>query len=126
MAAIKSSHTEPERRMAAVLRSAGVRYVRNDRSLPGTPDFVLPELDAAVFVHGCWWHGHSCKRGSRTPKSNRAYWVEKVERNRRRDRRVSRQLRILGYSVWTVWECQLREGRLPVRLAGFLMRGTCQ
>lgn len=111
--------------MGELLHSFGLRFICNDQSLPGTPDFVLPKMDAVVFVHGCWWHGHGCERGRRTPKTNRAYWAGKVERNRRRDRRVARELRVLGFSVWTVWECQLRQATLPTRLANFLRRGPC-
>jgi len=116
MAAVKSRDTGPELLVARLLRQAGIRYRRDVRRLPGRPDFLLIDAHIVLFVHGCWWHGHSCRRGQRTPKNNRAYWVAKLERNGRRDRRVARQLRESGYSVWTLWECQLRQSRLPTRL----------
>lgn len=116
MAAVKSKGTTPERHMARLLRREGVRFRQNARALPGTPDFVLPAARLAIFVHGCWWHGHTCKRGSRVPRTNRAYWINKVQRNQRRDARAARALRHMGYSVWTVWECRLTPDALPARL----------
>lgn len=115
MAAVKSRDTTPELQVAAELRRRRVRYRRDVQRLPGRPDFVLQDAPVAILVHGCFWHGHHCKRGARTPKNNRTYWQAKIARNRRRDRRVARELRTLGYSVWTVWECQLKHG-LPKRL----------
>jgi DNA mismatch endonuclease (patch repair protein) len=127
MAAVKSRDTTPELLVAKLLRAAGVRHRRDVRSLPGRPDFVMKRRDGAplaLFVHGCWWHGHDCHRGARVPRTNRAYWLAKVARNRRRDRRVARELRSLGYSVWTVWECRLKGGTLPVRLLAMLAENT--
>ena len=113
--------------VATLLAELRVRYRRDAVDLPGRPDFVVaPQHEAAerlaLFVHGCWWHGHACPRGARVPKSNRDYWVAKITRNRRRDRRVATELRKLGWSVWTVWECQLRDKRLLGRLASRLKR----
>lgn len=116
MAAVKSRDTGPELLVAKLLRQAGVRYRRDVARLPGRPDFLLIDAEMVLFVHGCWWHAHDCPRGQRTPNTNRDYWVAKIGRNRRRDRRVARQLRARGYSVWTVWECQLKRGALPRRL----------
>ncbi|MEN1679775.1 MAG: very short patch repair endonuclease [Planctomycetota bacterium] len=116
MAAVKSRDTGPELLVARLLRQAGIRYRRDVRRLPGRPDFLLIDHGIALFVHGCWWHGHNCPRGDRQPKSNRDYWLAKLARNRRRDRRVARELRRRGYSVWTLWECRLKSGRLPARL----------
>lgn len=126
MRAVKARDTTPELLVAKLLRAAGVRPRRDVRTLPGRPDFVMKDRDGeplALFVHGCWWHGHGCARGARVPKSNRAYWLAKVARNRRRDRRVARELRALGYSVWTLWECRLRGGPLPTRLLRRLQGG---
>ncbi|MEO1498428.1 MAG: DNA mismatch endonuclease Vsr [Planctomycetota bacterium] len=127
MRAVKSRDTGPELLVATLLDELRVRYRRDAVDLPGRPDFVVePQHEdkerLAVFVHGCWWHGHDCPRGARVPKSNRDYWVAKITRNRRRDRRVATELRKLGWSVWTVWECQLRDKRLPGRLASRLKR----
>ncbi|MEM6328666.1 MAG: very short patch repair endonuclease [Planctomycetota bacterium] len=116
MAAVKSRDTGPELLVAKLLRQAGIRFRRDVSRLPGRPDFLLHRAGAVLFVHGCWWHGHDCRRGQRTPKTNREYWQAKIARNRRRDRRVARELRARGYAVWTVWECSLKSGRLPTRL----------
>jgi DNA mismatch endonuclease (patch repair protein) len=121
MARVKSQDTNPERLVAERLRAAKVRFRRNVKSLPGRPDFYIPHAEIVIFVHGCWWHGHDCPRGDRTPQSNRDYWLAKIDRNRRRDRRVARELRAAGYSVWTLWECRLNEA-LPKRLMQKLQR----
>lgn len=121
MRAVRSRDTRPELAVAALLGQAGVRFRRDVRGLPGRPDFVLPGLRIVVFVHGCWWHAHGCPRSLRVPKTNRAYWLAKIARNKSRDRRVARELRDLGYSVWRVWECRLSQG-LPPRLRGELAR----
>lgn len=115
MRAVKSRDTGPELRVAKLLRTAGIRHRRDVARLAGRPDFLLTEARIALFVHGCFWHGHTCARGARVPKNNRDYWLAKIARNRRRDRRVARELRAAGYGVWTLWECQLEQG-LPTRL----------
>ncbi len=140
MRAVKGRDTGPELLVAALLDELDVAYLREVAELPGKPDFVISgrgrvitgrggvitgrsrvvekrrRQPLVIFVHGCWWHAHDCPRGARIPKSNRAYWTAKIDRNRRRDRRVTNELRALGYSVWTVWECRLKSGRLPPRL----------
>jgi DNA mismatch endonuclease (patch repair protein) len=123
MRAVKGRDTGPELRVAALLDELGVRHRREVVELSGKPDFVIEmrgRQSLAIFVHGCWWHAHDCPRGARMPKTNRAYWTAKIDRNRRRDRRVAGELRALGYSVWTVWECRLKSGRLPPRLVARL------
>ena len=80
---------------------------------------ILPELKVAVFVHGCFWHGHRCRRGRRLPATRREYWLPKLARNKERDRRARRRLRAAGWRVVTVWECWTREAEgLRERLAG--------
>lgn len=116
MAAVKSRDTAPELLVARLLREAGIRYRRDVARLPGRPDFLLVEHRVALFVHGCWWHGHACRRGSRLPKTNRDYWTQKISSNRRRDRRVAGELRSRGYAVWTLWECRLKRSGLPPRV----------
>jgi DNA mismatch endonuclease (patch repair protein) len=87
----------------------GGRYRLNRADLPGKPDLVLPGRRLAIFVHGCFWHGHDCARGARTPKANRDYWVAKIARNRRRDGAAREQLHGRGWRVETIWECELRD-----------------
>ena len=120
MAAVKSRDTKPERMVSAILRAEKIRYVQNAQNLSGKPDFLLPGARMVIFVHGCWWHGHDCKRGDRKPKTNRTYWINKISGNMRRDRRVARQLRAAGYCVWTVWECRLQGEGLSRRLLNVL------
>src|SRR5712692_8765186 len=105
MRAVKGRDTTPERRVASTLRAMGIRFRGQAADLPGSPDFVLSDLRVALFVQGCFWHGHSCR--ARTPRTNRAYWVTKIARNRQRDRRVRRMLNRLGWTVVVVWECRI-------------------
>jgi DNA mismatch endonuclease (patch repair protein) len=110
MAKIRSRDTGPERAARSLLRAAGVRFRMHRGSLPGTPDIVIPTRRIAVFVHGCFWHRHvGCSRAT-TPSTRAAFWRKKFAANIRRDRRVARQLRALGWRVFTVWECDLERG----------------
>ena len=93
-----------EVRMAKLLRKHSLNGWRRHYRVPGTPDFCWPGLKLALFVDGCFWHGCACRRA---PKSNQAFWDAKIAENRRRDRRVSRHLRKLGWSVLRVRECLL-------------------
>jgi len=124
MRAVKSSDTAPERAVRAAVCALGYgrRYRLNGR-LPGKPDLVFTALRKVVFVHGCFWHGHDCKRGARRPKDNAAYWTQKIARNRARDAASLRALRDEGWSALVVWECETRDaGALAVRLGRFLRR----
>lgn len=108
MRAVKSGDTKPELALRKALHALGYRYRLHVKDLPGKPDLVLPKYRTVIFVHGCFWHGHSCKRGARVPKSNIDYWVEKIARNKARDRKNAAALRKLGWRVITLWECQLK------------------
>lgn len=83
----------------------GFRMRYNAPYLPGKPDIAIHALKIAIFVHGCFWHGHGCKRGTRVPKTNTEYWTAKIARNRARDRRNAATLRRAGWTVVTLWEC---------------------
>lgn len=109
MAQVKSTGTTPERTLRKLLTELGVRYRLHRKDLPGTPDIVMPGRRLAIFVNGCFWHGHDCPRGSRVPKANRDYWLAKVERNRARDLRNLRALEEAGWRAETVWECETRD-----------------
>jgi DNA mismatch endonuclease (patch repair protein) len=106
MRSIGASGTAPERVALAAARQLGLRPTINARDLPGTPDLVLRSRRIAIFVHGCFWHSHRCRRG-RLPATRRDFWKLKLERNRARDRRVSRKLRAMGWRVVVVWECEI-------------------
>jgi len=123
MRAVKSRDTGPERAVRAAACAIGYarRYRLNGGKLPGKPDLVFAAMRKAVFVHGCFWHGHDCKRGAREPKHNAAYWRAKIARNRARDAETLRALKRAGWSALVVWECETRDERaLQRRLAAFL------
>jgi DNA mismatch endonuclease (patch repair protein) len=121
MRAVKPQDTAPEIAVRKMARQFRHRPRLNDATLPGSPDLVFPALKKAIFVHGCFWHGHSCMRGHRVPKTNRDYWINKVSRNRRRDRLATHALRQLGWECLVIWECTTRDTtKLSARLRGFL------
>lgn len=105
MSRIKSRDTKPELIVRKYLYARGYRYRKNFKRLPGTPDIVLKKYGVAIFIHGCFWHGHDTHM--RLPKSNVEFWQKKIERNRARDIRDRVALKKLGWAVITVWECQL-------------------
>ncbi|HEY3798938.1 MAG TPA: DNA mismatch endonuclease Vsr [Caulobacteraceae bacterium] len=123
MRRVKGRGTGPERQVRALLWGLGARYRLNRADLPGKPDIVLPGRRLAIFVHGCFWHGHDCARGARVPKANRDYWVAKVGRNRARDAASNAALTAGGWRVETVWECELKDRpALEARARGWLAR----
>lgn len=107
MSRIRSRNTKPELLVRRYLYANGFRYRVNVKTLPGTPDIVLRKYQTVVFIHGCFWHSHSCMAG-RLPKSNTEFWRKKLERNQVRDRVVREQLRMMGWKTIIVWECQLK------------------
>jgi DNA mismatch endonuclease (patch repair protein) len=111
MKRVRRSDTKPEVTLRKALHLLGFRYVIGDKRLPGTPDLVFPKYKAAVFVHGCFWHGHECRQG-RSPSSNTHYWGEKIPANQARDAQKAGALKDLGWRVFTVWECELRPSRI--------------
>ncbi len=121
MRAVKSKNTGPELLVRHLLHANGYRYRLHAKNLPGCPDLVFPGRKKIVFIHGCWWHGHDCTRGSRIPNTNTDYWIKKVVRNRARDLASRRQLQSDGWRVLALWECELRdEGSVLKRLVQFL------
>ena len=109
MRAVKGKNTKPEITLRKALFTRGFRYRLNVKDLPGKPDLVFPKYRAAIFVNGCFWHGHDCKRGARTPKTNRDYWIAKIARNQERDKAALSALAELGWRTLTIWECELRD-----------------
>ena len=109
MRRVKGRDTSPELAVRRMLWRLGARYRLHRKDLPGHPDIVMPGRRLAVFVHGCFWHGHDCARGARVPKQNRAYWEAKVGRNRARDAANLERLQALGWRILTVWECELKD-----------------
>ena len=112
MAAIRGKNTKPEIIVRKWLWREGFRYRVNDKKLPGKPDIVLPKYRVAIFINGCFWHGHEGCRYYTVPKSNTEFWTSKVARNKERDLKNTTLLREQGWAVWTIWECQLKNNTL--------------
>lgn len=106
MSQIRSKDTKPELAVRSLVHRMGYRFRLHARNLPGTPDLVFSSRRKAIFVHGCFWHGHACQKGRR-PQTRAAFWTEKIDNNRKRDRKSRRQLKKLGWSSLIVWECEV-------------------
>jgi DNA mismatch endonuclease Vsr len=121
MRRVKGKDTAPEMIVRRALTRLGARYRLHRKDLPGSPDIVMPGRRLALFVHGCFWHGHDCPRGARVPKQNRDYWTAKVGRNVARDARNREALATAGWRVVTIWECELKDrAGLEARLTELL------
>lgn len=123
MGAVKSRNTAPERNVRSLVCALGYarRYRLNGAKLPGKPDLVFSAMRKAIFVHGCFWHGHDCKRGARAPKDNAVYWRAKIARNVVRDHAALKTLHADGWRTLVIWECELRDrAAVASRLSAFL------
>jgi len=119
MSRIRGQHTAPEILVRSILHRLGYRFRLHRRSLPGCPDVVLPNLQVAIFVHGCFWHRHPGCKFAYTPKSRPEFWRKKFAENVIRDRRAKRRLNRLGWHIVVVWECQIGD---IAKLANRLLR----
>ena len=117
MSNIHSSGTKTEIRLCHILWLHGFRYRVNDKRLPGKPDIVLRKYRTAIFIHGCFWHGHKGCKNYTIPKTNTDFWTAKVARNQERDQEVWRQLEAKGWFVIIVWECELKKAVLDETIA---------
>jgi len=109
MASVGQKDTKPELRVRSFLHRRGLRYRLHAKDLPGKPDLVFPRFKTALFVNGCFWHGHqdqNCKL-ARTPKSNVSFWIKKIQTNRERDQKNWAHLKKMGWATIIVWECEL-------------------
>lgn len=121
MARIRSRDTAPEMAVRRIVRQLGYRFRSYRADLPGKPDLVFSRRRKAMFVHGCFWHGHSCRAGKNKPASNTAYWKAKLSKNMLRDRKNCAALKRLGWRVMVIWECQIgNSSRLRSRIERFL------
>jgi DNA mismatch endonuclease (patch repair protein) len=121
MRAVKSRDTAPELKVRALLRAFAPGYRLHRKDIPGNPDIAYIGRKQAIFVHGCFWHGHDCARGARAPKANADYWRAKIARNRARDEAHRARLGALGWRALTIWECELKEkNALERKLKAFL------
>jgi DNA mismatch endonuclease (patch repair protein) len=108
MRAIRSKDTVPELVVRRLVHGMGYRYRLHRNDLAGHPDLVFPSKRKVVFVNGCFWHGHGCRRGDVQPKTNASYWRAKIARNVQRDARSEAALRASGWDVLTIWECETK------------------
>lgn len=120
MSKVPQKGTKPEYIVRKFLFSNGFRYRVNVKKLPGSPDIVLSKYKTVIFVHGCFWHGHSCKYAN-LPVTNYDFWYDKIEKNKERDASKNQLLKDLGWNVFIVWQCELkntviREQRLEILL----------
>lgn len=123
MAAVHSKNTKPEMFVRRLTHEMGYRFRLHRAELPGTPDLVFPGKRKVIFVHGCFWHQHGCKRSSQIPKSNQSFWGPKLERNRARDAEYLKALRADGWDCLVLWQCELNKPtRIRSRISKFLER----
>jgi DNA mismatch endonuclease (patch repair protein) len=121
MRRVRAVDTGPEMTVRRLVHAMGFRYRLHCRELPGKPDLVFPRRKKIIFVHGCFWHSHSCRAGRNRPVTHKSYWMAKLERNRLRDRANRARLKRAGWDVLVVWECRLKDTeRLRGRLRRFL------
>jgi DNA mismatch endonuclease (patch repair protein) len=121
MRAVKSRDTAPERAVRALLRGFAPYYRLHRKDIAGNPDIAYIGRKRAIFVHGCFWHGHDCPRGARSPKANADYWRAKIARNRARDAAHQETLAAQGWRALIVWECELKDrAALEAKLRAFL------
>lgn len=116
MSMIRSKDTKPEILVRRYLFHAGFRFRVNVRKLPGTPDIVLRKYKTAIFINGCFWHGHEGCPEFRPPRTRTEWWEQKLRRNKERDERVRAQLTEMGWHTMVVWECQLKPDRRQATL----------
>ena len=107
MAAIHSKETKPEIEIRSALHKLGFRFRKNDKRYPGTPDILLPKYRACIFVNGCFWHGHNCRKNKKKPVTNVDFWREKINKNIERDKKEIFALQQEGWRVGIVWECSI-------------------
>jgi len=115
MRTVKSANTKPEIIVRKFLFLKGLRYRLHDKKLPGTPDIKLSKYKCAIFINGCFWHGHECRK-QLIPKSNVDFWEAKIAKNISRDENALKDLQKLGWKVITIWECELKKKELPETL----------
>ncbi|MFK0033575.1 very short patch repair endonuclease [Pseudomonas monteilii] len=108
MSNIKSKNTSPELTIRKALHSRGFRYRIHPAELPGKPDLLLPKFNTAIFIHGCFWHGHDCKY-FKIPKTRTEFWQKKINENKARDQKQIEALTSKGWRVLIVWECAIRQ-----------------
>lgn len=123
MSRIRSTDTKPEMLVRTFLFANGFRYRLHDKKLPGKPDIVLPKYKTVIFIHGCFWHGHTNCRYFKIPQTRTKWWADKINTNKARDAKAVKELRKEGWKVQVIWECELKKekvGRVMKKLISFL------
>lgn len=108
MSRIRAKDTKPELTIRRLLFADGFRYRIHVKTLPGTPDLVLPKYRAVIFVHGCFWHGHDGCKYAKLPETHGEFWRDKISKNKERDQRVRQELLSGGWRVLTIWTCSIK------------------
>ena len=121
MRAVKGKDTGTEMTVRRIVHRMGYRYRLHRKDLPGKPDLVFGPRRKVIFVHGCFWHGHDCPRGSREPKTNRGYWIPKIVKTRKRDKATMERLRKMDWKALVIWECETKDtAQLEKRIRAYL------
>lgn len=111
MSKISGKETKPEIVVRRFLFSNGFRYRKNDKRYPGKPDIILPKYKTAIFIHGCFWHGHNCPAG-KLPETRKEFWENKIYENVERDKNEQEQLKQLGWKIIVIWQCELKNKKI--------------
>jgi len=122
MSQIKGKNTKPELRVRKFLHANGFRYSLHKKALPGKPDIVLLKYKTIIFIHGCFWHGHSNCKYFVVPKTRTKWWVNKINTNKANDEKALKALKKEGWKVISVWECKLKPAKAERTLASILKR----
>ena len=122
MSQIKATDTKPELLVRKFLHAQGFRYKLHDKTLPGKPDIVLPKYKTVIFIHGCFWHGHSNCKYYVVPKTRTDWWLNKINNNNANDVKAIKALRKEGWKVITVWECCLKPSKVEKKLTSLLRK----
>ena len=124
MSRIKAKDTQPEMLVRKFLHTNGFRYTLHDKKLAGKPDIVLPKYKTIIFIHGCFWHGHTNCKYYVVPKTRTQWWLNKINTNKANDAKAVKALKKNGWKVITVWECKLKPGAIEKTLSGILQKLT--
>lgn len=128
MSAIRNQNTKPEQLVARLLQAMNIDFATQEKQLPGKPDMYVAKYQCAIFVHGCYWHGHDCHL-FKVPQTRTEFWLEKIASNRRRDQKVRKELQQQNTRQLIIWECSLKgsqklaQEQLSVRIEEFLLSG---
>lgn len=126
MRRVRGENTSPELKVRSLIYHLGYRYRLHRKDLPGKPDLVFSSRKKIIFVHGCFWHGHSCVRGHRIPKTNSEYWINKIQRNTDRDLKHQSDLKAMGWDVLVIWECEINDPEtVTEKIDEFLSSNKC-